>query len=295
MYRIETQNLRMELEVVPVESLLLHERILPHVAGRLILEFKNWASLQNPIIIDRNNIVLDGNHRAFVFRELKIRTIAVCRIDYFEKEAQLRYWYRVFGGAENLHLLREVVEDLDGSFQEVPDRQILERRLGEDPFLCGVQMKDRYAVFSFADKQACDAAAVYDCLETVQTRLLREGMRLEYVPCHYVRETASPRPSKDGEMVIWTPRITKEMVVDCARQKKLFAPKSTRHLIPARPLHVNVPTQWFREDIPMEEINRRFRDFLRGKELRHIGPGQVIDGRYYEEKLFVFYDRRGGT
>jgi hypothetical protein len=153
-------------------------------------------------------------------------------------------------------------------------------------------MGDRYAVFSFSDEQACDAAGVYDCLETVQTRLLREGMRLDYVPCHYVRETEFRRPIQDGEMVIWTPRITKEMVVECAKKGKLFAPKSTRHLIPARPLHVNVPTQWFREDLPLEEINRRFWSLLRGKELRHIGPGQVIDGRYYEEELFVFYDRR---
>ena len=67
MFRIEAENLELILEVVRVGSLLRHEEILPRVADRLILEFKNWASLHNPIIVDENNIVLDGNHRVYAF------------------------------------------------------------------------------------------------------------------------------------------------------------------------------------------------------------------------------------
>ena len=33
-----------------------------------------------------------------------------------------------------------------------------------------------------------------------------------------------------------------------------------------------------------------FIDFLKKKKLRRFGPGQVIDGRYYEEELFIFLD-----
>ncbi|MCK4821516.1 hypothetical protein KA005_37465 [bacterium] len=54
----------MRLEVVPVEILLRHEETFSDVVDKFILEFKNWVYLQNPIIIDENNIVLDGNHRA---------------------------------------------------------------------------------------------------------------------------------------------------------------------------------------------------------------------------------------
>ncbi len=80
------------------------------------------------------------------------------------------------------------------------------------------------------------------------------------------------------------------MVVDAVKKKKRFAPKTTRHLIPARPLNVNVPTYWFKEDISLEEINKRFLKLLERKNLRRFGPGQVVDGRYYEEELFVFFD-----
>ncbi|UCF84994.1 MAG: hypothetical protein JSV50_05010, partial [Desulfobacteraceae bacterium] len=61
--------MRLELEVVRLESLLQHEETLPQVANKLILEFRNWVNLQNPIIVDKNHIILDGNHRAFAFKK----------------------------------------------------------------------------------------------------------------------------------------------------------------------------------------------------------------------------------
>jgi hypothetical protein len=83
--------------MVRVEALFLHERILPQVMERLVLEFRNWANLENPVIVDKNNIVLDGNHRTCVFKRLGFKYIPVCRIDYFENDTKLRYWFRLIG------------------------------------------------------------------------------------------------------------------------------------------------------------------------------------------------------
>ena len=75
MFSIETEKLQLKLEIVLVESLSLHEQIIPKAANRLLLEFKNLANLQNPIIVDENNIVLDGNHRVSVARQLGAESI----------------------------------------------------------------------------------------------------------------------------------------------------------------------------------------------------------------------------
>jgi hypothetical protein len=47
-----------------------------------------------------------------------------------------------------------------------------------------------------------------------------------------------------------------------------------------------------KEDVSLEEMNRRFLQFLEAKEVTRLPPGQVINGRYYEEELFVFLDRK---
>jgi hypothetical protein len=292
MFYIETEKLRLELEVVPVESLFIHERILPSIADELIIEFKTMGYLQNPVIIDRNGIVLDGNHRVYVFRKLDFKTIPVCRIDYFHKNMQLRYWFRLLSNIGDVTLIKQVVEELGGWIEEADDRDSLQRLLEENRYCCGIQQNDFFASVHFSEDKVHDAVSAYDVLEKIQDRLSEMGLEFDYIPCQHAHKEELCGLLKDHEIIIWTPQISKEMVVEAAKQDKVFAPKSTRHLIPARPLKVNVPTHWLREKLSLEEINNRFCQFLEGKEIKRLSPGQVIDGRFYEEELFVFYEKK---
>ncbi len=294
MFFIEAGELTMHLEVVLVETLRAHEETLPHVAEALSLEFKDWARLQNPIIIEQNNIVLDGNHRTFVFKRLGFRYIPVCKIDYFSEHVGLRYWFRLLRGVRRLEGLRRIILEMGGRLEPVSGRPALAERLESDPLIMGVEHGEGSAVVRFPVERVYDGITAYEALEQIQKRLIREGAHLEYIPCQALTgKTCSHTPPEDT-LVVWTPHITKDMVVQAAGCGKVFTPKATRHLVGARPVNVNVPIRWFREDVSPGEMNRRFADFLRNKELRRFGPGQVINGRYYGEEIFVFYDRKTG-
>ena len=203
---------------------------------------------------------------------------------------QLRYWFRLLGGVESLESLKQIINDMNGSFREVSDREALRKALENNNLSCGIQQGNFYASISFHEDVVNDAVSAYNVLEKIQGKLLQNGLKIEYIPCQSVHESKFCDELKNGEVIIWTPQITKEMVVDAVKKKKRFGPKTTRHLIPARPLNLNVPTYWFKEDISLEEINKRFLKLLERKNLRRFGPGQVVDGRYYEEELFVFFD-----
>ena len=289
MFCIETKKLKLVLEIVPVSSLVSHEEVLPSAARQLILEFKNLASLQNPIIVDENHIVLDGNHRAYAFRALNFAFIPVCRIDYFNRRAKLRYWFRILGHLEDRHRVRRVVESLGGTLHPQPDPFALKKALGEKCLACGLQYPDECVLVDFPENDICDAVDAYAFIQMIQDQLTARGASLDYLPCSTVREDTFPSRLGHGQMVLWTPQITKQMVVDCAKRQKVFAPKSTRHVIPVRPLNVNVPGQWFRENLSLSEINCKFSEFLNEKRMKRFSPGMVLDGRYYEEELIVFY------
>ena len=290
MFCLESENFQLELQVVPVDSLLQHEETISGSVKKLTLALKNQAHLHNPIIIDENNIVLDGNHRALVFKELKFKHIAVCRINYFHEKTKLRYWFRRLTNPPRLNLIKSAVEELKGSWQEVADKDSLQRALEKDSLCCGIQRGDFFASVRFHDEVASDAIRAYGILNQIQEKLVGEGSTLEYIPCNSVHEEDFCAGLGQSEIVLWTPRITKEMVMDAARRKELFAPKTTRHLIPARPLNVDVPTEWFREDVSLEKLNDRFSAHLQSKKIQRLGPGQIVHGRYYEEELFVFFD-----
>jgi len=292
MFRINTGRMELKLEVVRVESLLPHESTLPHIVNKLLLEFTNLAKLQNPIIIDENDILLDGNHRVFVFKKLHFKYISVCKINYFNKNVKLRYWYRLLKNMKSIDSLTQVVEDMNGTIRQVTDKNALKKVLEKNSLHCGIQQGDCYAVINFHEDSVNDAVSAYDFLEKIQNTLLKKGVTLQYIPDQYAHERKFCDGLKDDEVVIWTPQITKKMVIDAAKKGKVFSPKTTRHVIPSRPINVNVPSYWFKENISLEEINNRFATFLARKHIKRFGPGQVIAGRYYGEELFIYFDKK---
>ena len=289
MFCIETEKLTLTLEIVPVASLFSHEQVIVPSANKLILEFKNLASLQDPIIVDENHVVLDGNHRAYAFKTLKFRYIPVCKIDSFSRRTKLRYWYRLLSHIQEKQMVERIILSLGGTLQAQPDRAALENALQANCFACGLQANGRYDLVCFPDNDTCDAVDAYHRLQELQDRLTAGGVALSYIPCKAVKADTFSSRLRSDQAVLWPPRITKQMVVDCAKMKKVFAPKSTRHVIPVRPLNVNMPGQWFRENWTLEEINAHFYSFLKEKRMKRFSPGMVLDGRYYEEELIVFY------
>jgi hypothetical protein len=289
MFCIETQKLMLKLEIVPVSSLLIHEEVIPQSANKLILEFKNMASLQNPIIVDENHVVLDGNHRAHAFKALNLKFIPVCKIDYFNRHTKLLYWFRLLGNVKRVELLKQVIASAGGTFHPISDRLALKKALEENCLACGIQFGKKYSYVSFPEEVDCDAVAAYRIIQKMQDDLTTQGVTLKYIPCNSVHKENFCVDLKTDEAVIWTPQITKETVVQCAKMNKVFAPKTTRHVIPVRPLNVNLPGQWLSEKISLEKINRRFEKFLKSKRMKRFSPGMVLDGRYYEEELIVFY------
>jgi hypothetical protein len=291
MYRIKTETLELKLEIVPVSSLVPHEEIIPEAANELILEFSNWTNLQNPVIVDDNNMVLDGHHRFFVFKALHFRFIPVCRINYLKKSVQLRYWFRILECTVGHEQIRAIIASMQASLRTIPDKVILAELMRENPFCWGIQGHDSCHLVTCDSSTVCDAVSAYTVLEEFQSRLMKKGVDIRYIPCQNITDHAADHVPEPGQLIIWTPQITKDMVVEAVRAGKKFPPKATRNLVPARPLHVDIPTSWLKEDISIDEINMRFSELLKKKAVKRFGPGQVIDGRYYEEELFVFYDK----
>ena len=291
MYCIETTSITLQLEIMPVSCLLPHEEIIPPLAQHLMVEFKGRVNLKNPIIIDENHIVLDGNHRAYAFQKLKFKHIPVCKIDYFCQTVELRYWFRVLENCGDMSLIEPIIREIGGQLAKVPNPAALKEEIDNNELSCGIQMGNICASVRFDETVAKDAVSVYLLLKKMQTKLAKQS-RVRFVPCQQVCECRWQDEFKPEDLIIWTPKISKETVVNAAKEKKRFAPKTTRHLIPARPLNVNIPVGWFRENLTLEEINARFLDLLEGKGVKRFGPGQVIDGRYYGEELFVFYTKK---
>ena len=84
-----------------------------------------------------------------------------------------------------------------------------------------------------------------------------------------------------------TIRVEKSEVIESCVNRTLFPPKSTRHLIPSRPLGISFPLDWLKSK-KYAEAESFFEKHILSKHIRRLPEGSKIGSRRYLEEVFVF-------
>jgi L-serine kinase (ADP) len=281
-FRLETPQITLEIALEELSRLHIHEEIIPVKMGELVVKMPGDGVFIHPIIVDAGSlVVLDGMHRVAAAKQIGFRYIPVCLVDYFNPHIQLGGWYRMFGGLTEAEATAAIVES-----GLTPVKKAYEE--------AHRMVEGREAVTALFSKNWCLAAmgdppdikARYDAVKRIE-RILQRGHQMGYSTD---KEARSRVESGEFSASLMTPTATKREVVDTALAGRVFAQKTTRHIIPARPMNVNVPIAWLRGDADIEEVNRRLREHLAGERVEKLPPGQVIDRRY-DEELYVFKEK----
>jgi hypothetical protein len=91
---------------------------------------------------------------------------------------------------------------------------------------------------------------------------------------------------KNGFMMS-TIRVEKSEVIESCINQRLFPPKSTRHLIPSRPLGLAVPINWLKNK-DYAEAESAFVKHVRSKHVKRLAEGSKVGSRRYLEEVFLF-------
>jgi hypothetical protein len=272
--------LSFEITLHELDKLHVHEEIIPELVENLARKISDDGSFFHPIVVERgHSVVLDGMHRVAASKKIGFRYIPVCLVDYDNPNIQVGSWYRLFQNP-SLQEALEVCVGLGLSVQEGSfdgHLKLIERREA----IAALFSNERSLALQGAARDIKDA---YDLIRDIGDHLRRRGSMIRYDT-----ENEAQKNVNDGRISIGlvTPVISKSEIVEVALSGRIFAPKSTRHIIPARPMAVNIPTDWLWGDLSLGETNRRMVDLLKSKRIERLPPGQVLD-RKYDEELFVF-------
>lgn len=302
-FQIRDGDLELTIALVPVQRLVIHEEIIEEAVAKLMLQIRNWGVIRNPVIVDaQHDILLDGNHRAAAFRRLNYAYIPTCIIPYQHPRIRLRQWYRLFqprsGTSTTPSSLETILAGLALDTEpaaSIPQIQesLRSRATGDlhatQQLVGGIATSSgQYQVVRARDPG--DIIEIYDQIQRVELAADAAGYSVTYVPDDKAKRHLQGAGTVPRSLFL-TPPITKDEVVTLCPRGRVFARKSTRHVIPARPLNVNVPTEWLKRPVPdVNELNRRLATYLAHRRVRELPPGQVFDGRVYAEKLFIFSD-----
>jgi len=168
----------------------------------------------------------------------------------------------------------EVIEKL-GMRKMGPQKQVWPKK--------SISVVTREGIFS-VDKQPNDVISAIKAIGELRSQFTRAG-------CETVYETEEKAlellDMGQVDAVIPTPRLKKLAVIEAAKTGKIFAAKTTRHIIPKRPLDLRVPLDILRTETPIE-IARNKVKLLLSRRKKVLSRGENFNSRPYEESVYLF-------
>ena len=283
-YTIYHEKLVLHLKIVDINSLFLHEEIIPEMLEQLFKSIKEDKVIRHPVIVDEKSlVVLDGMHRVAALRRLNCKRIPVCLVDYSSPSVTVGCWYRTIKNGPSIDEKFKEITRL--GFELKKKNNIEEDEIGENSIIAGLKTFKASYLIRRPFKDMKDA---YDYIKIIEEGLKRLNLKVEY---ETEIDAFKKLSSHAVNAVLLTPKLSKENIIKTALSGRVFAHKATRHVIPARPLYVNVPLSLLSsENISLSEANEQLREILTKKKLKLIRAGSIIEDRRYEEDTYLFED-----
>jgi hypothetical protein len=280
-FLIDHPLIKLRIRIEDVEKLFIHEEVIPELLNRLILEIRGDGIVKHPVIVDENSlVVLDGTHRVEAIKRIGCKYIPVCLVDYSNPNIAVGAWYRLVESPIEPKVVLNIIKDLNLKAKEEKSSNAYRLVAGRRAIMALISRMESYII----NNSSYDIKEVYDIVREVENRLRIYGYNVTYDT-----ELDSMEAIRRGRasLILAIPTILKQEVVRVALSRRVFTHKSTRHIIPARPLFINIPLDWLHGRLSYTDINEMLVKYLASKKIKHLPPGQVIDRRY-EEELYIF-------
>lgn len=280
-FRIPTPKIELRIAVKGIGELGIHEEIIPELLENLVEEIKSDSVLRHPIIVGEKTLtVLDGMHRVAALGEIGCKFAPVCLVDYQNPNVRVDRWDRFIQGAE----IGEVLEAC--KMKNLPAEPVPVARARE-------LLAKRKIIAALLAKTKCyslsgeggEIRAIYRQIKGLESFLRERGLAVDYGT---ERDVLSKVNSGEGVGLL-IPVARKEEVLNAAASGNVLPHKTTRHVIPVRPMMINTPLGWLTSsEKSAVEIGQAMERLLRKREVKRLPPGGLFEGRRYEEELYVF-------
>ncbi len=252
-----------------------HEETVAEDLRRLVNALRDNPVLRHPIIADRRTgIVLDGTHRLAAIKQLKCNFIPSALVDYDDPQITIERWFRLFSGSN--------VRDLENDLRKLKPKEI-----SRDECEDGLSKRRWYATvekpmscLAFPIRSPSPYEIVRDS-QVIEIAARKRGVSITY------QDNKDKEAGDSESLVMSTIKIEKKEIIETVKKGKLFPPKSTRHLVPSRPLGGGVPIDWL-QGSDFSEAQSRYQKFIQSRKVKRLPEGSRVGSRRYLEEVFLF-------
>ena len=275
-FQINHAKIPILLTLKRIDELKPHEETVSADLRGIVATLKRDPILRHPIVADAaTGAVLDGTHRLAALSQLGCYTIPTALIDYQNPLIRVDRWFRLITGENLNEFLKRTKETPIHTVASVSDagRALLSR--SSYASLCS--MRECFTFTSNGPK----------ALEAFQNSFrIEEIARNNQLKIAYT-DTDDLKQLPENSFMMSTILVKKSEVIESCMNHELFPPKSTRHLIPSRPLGLEVPIVWLKSK-DYAEAESEFVKHVRSRHVSRLPEGSKVGSRRYLEEVFLF-------
>lgn len=272
---------KIELSIVPLGKVRPHEATVPKILSSIIADLGRTGLQRDPILADRNShTALDGMHRRAALEALGARFALCAQFDYLHDSIKLERWLRYFI-APNEQFLSELVSRL-GLIEHDSFHEAIR---AVDSGRSGIALVS--AGRSYVTNLNWDVGRVYEAVGEIDELCRENQIELEFAPDSSKFELFT----SESVYLLYPMKLTKNDVLRIAEQGKVFPCKTTRHVVPIRPMGVYFPLDLLRGSSE-SECSKELENIVKLSKIELEKREVWYEGRRYSEPLAIFRRER---
>ncbi|MET1159888.1 MAG: DUF5603 domain-containing protein [Thermoprotei archaeon] len=224
--------------LLDVDKLVPHEEIVEGRLNDLIEQFLRDNAVDMPIVVAKipgtdKFLIVDGHHRWAAVKKMGLHKIPCVVINYFSNEVKLMTWYPAIIGS-----IKQVLNELSRNGLTVKKcsyniSELDEKVISKYAFII-LGLRECYAINGGIEEQK------------IVSKVLSElNVKGYFILVYYGELNEAIEDLEKGEIdyLFLRKRVTKEEVMEMARKNRVYAPKTTRHVLPFYPAKTYTPLE----------------------------------------------------
>ena len=271
---INSSTISFRITLIDLDDLKPHEEIIEQSVTELAKAIRDQNEVRDPLIVDKQSLViLDGMHRYNALKKLGCQRAPVCLVEYDDERIGVGAWFRCFNVSNPDALAAEALGALNQKYER--------KGIGTGQTdLTNAVIITRLASFQLTEEM--NRLSKSQLAVRIEKYISGQGFK-----CEYAAESTIAQPNSKVNLVIPVPIFSKTEIKETAMSGRLLPHKVTCHIIPSRPLRLDVPLDLLISGTT-EEANEKLEQLLASRCVDLKPPGSVVDGRRYQEELLVF-------
>jgi L-serine kinase (ADP) len=266
-----------ELSIVPLTEVKPHEATIPTLLHSIVRDLRRTREQRDPILVDkRTHTALDGMHRRAALEKLGAKFAVCAEFEYLGDSVKLERWLRYFI-APSEHFLSELISLLElrqsKNFREAAKEVDLEQS----------KLALLSAANSYVSRRRWKILEVYDALGQIDQLCSDNQIDLEFA----TESSKFELFTSESVHVLYPERLSKRDVLAMVRENRVFPCKTTRHIVPVRPMGVFFPLDNLKNSTELE-CSKRLEDIVNLSKIEIEKRDVWYEGRRYSEPLAIF-------